>query len=57
MLKISKKVVDRITAALKTFQSIALSHKSRDVSEADACCVVKVLCRMQWMPITAIPRF
>lgn len=57
MLKISKKVVDRITAALKTFQSIALSHKSRDVSEADTCCVVKALRRMQWMPITAIPRF
>ena len=35
MLKISKKVAERIAAALKTFQPIALSHKSRDVSEAD----------------------
>ncbi len=41
MLKISKKVVERITAGLKTFQSIALSHKSRDVSEADTVTLVK----------------
>lgn len=41
MLKISKKVVERMTAALKTFQPIAVSHKSRDVSEADTVTLIK----------------
>lgn len=41
MLKISKKVAERIAAALKTFQPIALSHRSRDVSEADTVTLVK----------------
>ena len=41
MLKISKKVSDRITATLKTYQSVAISHKSRDVSEADTVTLVK----------------
>lgn len=41
MLKISKKVVERMAVSLKTFQSIALSHKSRDVSEADTVTLVK----------------
>lgn len=41
MLKISKKVLDRFTATLKNFQSIAASHKARDVSEADTVTLVK----------------
>lgn len=41
MLKISKKVVDRISANLKTFQQVAASHKSKDVSEADTVTLVK----------------
>jgi hypothetical protein len=41
MLKISKKVVDRISSTLKTYQSVAISHKSRDVSEADTVTLVK----------------
>lgn len=41
MLKISKKVSDRISSTLKTFQPIAASHKSKDVSEADTVTLVK----------------
>ncbi len=41
MLKISKKVVERISSTLKTYQSVAISHKSRDVSEADTVTLVK----------------
>lgn len=41
MLKISRKVVDRISSTLKTYQAVALSHKSRDVSEADTVTLVK----------------
>ena len=41
MLKISKKVVDRITGNLKTYQIVAASHKSKDVSEADTVTLIK----------------
>lgn len=41
MLKIPKKVVDRISGTLKTYQSIAASHKSKDVSEADTVTLIK----------------
>ena len=40
-MKISKKVTDRISDHLKKFQTIALSHKARDVSEADTVTLVK----------------
>lgn len=41
MLKIPKKVTDRIVSTLKTYQKVALSHKSNDVSEADTVTLVK----------------
>lgn len=41
MFKISKKVSDRLIDNLKKFQTIALSHKARDVSEADTVTLVK----------------
>lgn len=41
MLKIPKKVLERIISNLKTYQQIALSHKTRDVSEADTVTLVK----------------
>lgn len=41
MFKISKKTIDRISANLKTFQAVAASHKTRDVSEADTVTLVK----------------
>ena len=41
MVKISKKVLNRLSATIKGFQPIALSHKSRDVSEADTVTLVK----------------
>jgi Type I restriction enzyme R protein N terminus (HSDR_N) len=41
MFKIPKKVIDRFSDNLKKFQAIALSHKSRDVSEADTVTLVK----------------
>lgn len=41
MVKIPKKVVDRLSTTLKNYQSVALSHKSRDVSEADTVTLVK----------------
>ena len=41
MLKIPKKVTDRFSDQIKKFQAIALSHKSRDVSEADTVTLVK----------------
>lgn len=41
MLKIPKKVVDRIASNLKTYQGIAQSHKSKDVSEADTVTLIK----------------
>ncbi len=41
MLKISKKVVERLSSNLKTYQQIAESHKNKDVSEADTVTLVK----------------
>lgn len=41
MIKIPKKVLDRFGSNLKTYQGIAASHKSRDVSEADTVTLVK----------------
>jgi hypothetical protein len=41
MLKIPKKVVDRIATNLKIYQSIAASHKAKDVSEADTVTLIK----------------
>lgn len=41
MIKIPKKVLDRFSSTLKSFQTIATLHKSRDVSEADTVTLVK----------------
>lgn len=41
MLKIPKKVLDRFATDLKKFQTVANSHKSKDVSEADTVTLVK----------------
>jgi hypothetical protein len=41
VIKITKKVLDRFTAKLKTYQALASSHKDRDVSEADTVTLVK----------------
>lgn len=41
MLKIPKKVTDRFSSSIKGYQAVALSHKSRDVSEADTVTLVK----------------
>jgi hypothetical protein len=41
MIKIPKKVLDRFSSQLKTYQNIASSHKTRDVSEADTVTLVK----------------
>jgi hypothetical protein len=41
MIKIPKKVLDRFAAQVKTYQGIANSHKTRDVSEADTVTLVK----------------
>lgn len=41
MLKVPKKVSDRIVANLKTYQQVAQSHKTKDVSEADTVTLVK----------------
>ena len=41
MFKLPKKVHDRIISNLKTYQQVAASHKSRDVSEADTVTLVK----------------
>jgi len=43
MIKIPKKVLDRFAAQIKTYQGIASSHKTRDVSEADTVTLVKDL--------------
>jgi len=40
-MKISKRVLDRLASTLKNFQTIAVSHKARDVSEADTVTLVK----------------
>lgn len=41
MMKIPKKVTDRFVKELKKFQTVAVSHKARDVSEADTVTLVK----------------
>ena len=41
MLKTPKKVVDRIAGSLKTYQTVAASHKAKDVSEADTVTLIK----------------
>lgn len=41
MFKISKKTLERFQSTLKSFQSVALSHKQRDVSEADTVTLIK----------------
>lgn len=41
MVKLPKKFVDRVKARLKHFQSIALTQRARDVSEADTVTLVK----------------
>lgn len=41
MVKIPKKVVDRISGSLKAFQFVAASHKAKDVSEADTVTLIK----------------
>lgn len=41
MLKIPKKVVDRWSASVKSLTNVAISHKTRDVSEADTVTLVK----------------
>jgi hypothetical protein len=41
MMKIPKKVIDRIAGSLKIYQTVAASHKSKDVSEADTVTLVK----------------
>jgi hypothetical protein len=41
MAKIPKRVLDRFSDTIKGFQSVAASHKSRDVSEADTVTLVK----------------
>lgn len=41
MMKIPKKVSDRFSKDLKKYQTVALSHKTRDVSEADTVTLVK----------------
>lgn len=41
MLKIPKKVADRWPASVKSLVGVALSHKTRDVSEADTVTLVK----------------
>ncbi|MFT3806739.1 type I restriction enzyme HsdR N-terminal domain-containing protein [Arenimonas sp.] len=41
MIKIPKKVSDRWPASLKALTAVAISHKTRDVSEADTVTLVK----------------
>lgn len=41
MLKIPKKVLDRWPATVKSLVAVAISHKTRDVSEADTVTLVK----------------
>lgn len=40
-MKIPKKVIDRISGSLKTYQAVAQSHKAKDVSEADTVTLIK----------------
>ncbi len=41
MLKIPKKVSDRWAISLKPLVNVAISHKTKDVSEADTVTLVK----------------
>lgn len=41
MFKISKKTLERLQSTIKPFQAVALSHKQRDVSEADTVTLIK----------------
>jgi len=41
MIKIPKKVADRWAGPIRSFTSVALSHKTKDVSEADTVTLVK----------------
>jgi hypothetical protein len=41
MTKVPKKFSDRVVAKLKPYQAIAISHRSRDVSEADTVTLIK----------------
>ena len=41
MAKIPKKVIDRLTNTIKPFQTVAMSHKMKDVSEADTVTLIK----------------
>lgn len=41
MAKLPKKFTDRVAAKLRGYQAIVVSHRSRDVSEADTVTVVK----------------
>jgi len=41
MAKLPKKFCDRVAARLKAYQGVVVSHRSRDVSEADTVTVVK----------------
>lgn len=40
-MKLPKKFTERVSQSLKTYQAIALAHRTRDVSEADTVTVVK----------------
>ncbi len=41
MIKIPKKVADRWPSSVRALTSVAMSHKTRDVSEADTVTLVK----------------
>lgn len=41
MAKLPKRFTDRVASRLKAYQTVVLSHRSRDVSEADTVTVVK----------------
>ena len=41
MIRIPKKVLERFASQTKTYQAVAVSHKTRDVSEADTVTLVK----------------
>ena len=41
MAKIPKKVIDRLTNTIKPFQTVAMSHKMKDVSESDTVTLIK----------------
>jgi predicted type IV restriction endonuclease len=41
MLKLPKKFIDRVADKIKIFQAIAISHRNKDVSEADTVTLIK----------------